>query len=151
MSTGLCNRTLLLSHLMKFIYFYVHILCWLYTFMFPCFDNCMLQCQHAFKRTYSLAYMPECSCAWTLLWLDDPMLTYFFDDHIFRWSHTPTPTCCNDYMPTCSLNSMVIPFVVLIIICSYIQMLWQLLSYKQRYLLVWYPHTYAHSWMLIFV
>ena len=123
-SIGLYDHMLLRSHLTKFTYFYVHILCWSYTFMFPCFDNCMLQCQHVLKRTYSLAYMLECSYAWTLLWLDAPMLRYFFDDHIFWWSHTPTPTRYNDYMPPCSLNFTVIPFVVLIIICSYIQMLW---------------------------
>ena len=123
-SIGLYNHRLLRSHLMKFTYFYVCILCWSHTFKFPCFDNRTLHCQHAFKRTCSLVYMPEFSNDWTLLWLHAPMLTYFFDDHMFQWSHAPTPTCFNDYVPTYSLNFMVVPFGVLIIICTYIQMLW---------------------------
>ena len=46
------------SHLMKFTYFYVHILCWSYTSTFPCFDNHMHLCQHALKGISSLSYMP---------------------------------------------------------------------------------------------
>ena len=57
-STGIYDHMFLCSHLMKFANFYVHVLCWSYTSMFPCFDNCMLQCQHALKRTCSLSYMP---------------------------------------------------------------------------------------------
>ena len=122
-STGIYDHMLLRSLLMKFTNFHVHVLCWSYTSMFPCFDNCMLLCQHILKRTCSLSYLPKFSCAGTLLWLDAPMLTYFFDDHMFRWSYAPMPTCFKDYIPTCSLNFMLLSFDVLIIICSYIQML----------------------------
>ena len=89
-STFLDDHLLLHSHLLKFTYFYVHILCWWsYTSMFTCFDNRLLHCQHALKRSYSLSYMPKCSYAWTLFWLDSPMLSYFFEDHMFRWSYFP--------------------------------------------------------------
>ena len=56
-STCLDDHMLLRSHLLKFTYFYVRILCWSYTSMFTCFDNHMLQCQHASKRTCSLSYL----------------------------------------------------------------------------------------------
>ena len=46
------------SRAFTFTSYEIHILCWSYTSMFPYFDNRMLLCQHAFKRTRSLSYMP---------------------------------------------------------------------------------------------
>ena len=41
-----------------FTYFYVHMLWCSYISMFTCFDDCMLLCLHALKRTCPLAYKP---------------------------------------------------------------------------------------------
>ena len=110
----------MLSHLLAYIItcFYVHILWNSHTFLYTNFVDHTLLC---FK-----ALIIVCSNVNMLLreLVHLPMLKYFFDDHMFRWSHAPTPTCFNDYMPTCSLNFMLVPFDILIIISSYIQMLW---------------------------
>ena len=58
--TIICSHVyrLIWSHAFTFTSYEIHILCWSYTSMFPYFDNRMLLCQHAFKRTRSLSYMP---------------------------------------------------------------------------------------------
>ena len=54
---------LIWSHAFTFTSYEIHILLCTHTlliihFFVPCFDNCMLLCQHAFTRTSSLSYMP---------------------------------------------------------------------------------------------
>ena len=104
--------------------FHVHILWNSHTSMCTYFVYHTLLCYHALIIVCSnvntllreLFQLPIC--------LNALMLRYFVDDNMFRWSHAPTPTSFNDYMPPCSLNFMLVPFDVLIIICSNIQMLW---------------------------
>ena len=116
----------MLSRLLAYIItcFNVHILWNSHTFMYTdfvyhtllCFQALIIVCSNVNMLLRELVHLPIC--------LNAPMLKYFFDDHMFQWLHALTPTCFNDYMPTCSLNFMLVPFDVLIIICFYIQMLW---------------------------
>ena len=121
-----CSDDHMLSRLLAYMItgFYVHILWNSHTSMFTYFVDQTLLCSHALIIVRSnvnmllreLVHLPIC--------LNALILTNFFDDHMFRWSPAPTPTSFNDYMPICSLNFTLIPFDVLIIICSNIQMLW---------------------------
>ena len=120
-----CSDDHMLSCLLAYMItcFYVHILCNSHTSMYTYFVDHTLLCSHALIIVCSnvnmllreLVHLPIC--------LNAPMLTYLFDDHMFRWSHAPMPTSFNDYMATCSLHFVLVPFDNLIIVCSYIQML----------------------------
>ena len=132
--------------------FCVHMFWYSHTSLITCFDYRILLCLHALTRTCPVAYMPRCSYAQILLWLDVPMLTCFVD-HMYLSSHAMMIECFHVYMLWWSHGHLTVclRFHLPGHFNDYLLLFWNASmfdTYMHWYLHIWYPHTYAHTWMI---
>ena len=154
---------------------HVYLLWWSQTTIFICFNDHMLQCSHAsmikcfhvYMLWWSHSHMQVCfypHCSYRLQWSFVPMLTCLeaqMLDCSRAWMPTylnvHTLTCFNDYMIPCSHALMItwshahmLPLShALMIPCYHPYMLGWLHAPMHWYSHVWYPHTCAHTCMMI--
>ena len=133
-------------------YFYVYMFWYSHTSIIKCIDNHMLLFLHALTRTCPFAYMRWCSYAWTLLWLDAPMLTCFID-HMYLSSHAMMITFFHVYMLWWSHAHLHVWLRAHMLGCfdDYLLLFWNASmtdAYMHWYSHVWYLHTCSHTWIM---
>ena len=140
MSTFLDDHMLLCSHVLIFTHFSNHMLWLSYTPMSTCFDKNMSSCLYASMLICLDTFM------------DVPMLTCFVD-HMYLNSHAMMIECFHVYMLWWSHGHLTVclRFHLPGHFNDYLLLFWNASmfdTYMHWYLHIWYPHTYAHTWMI---
>ena len=79
---------------------HVYLLRWSHAFMFTCFDIHILLCRHVLMIIHFYVHILWWLYAWTLLWLDALMLTWFVDLHLYDiHKHVHTLGCWYVHRP----------------------------------------------------